>query len=124
MTKAEKAAGSEEINLYLLHCIAFLAMDEPTRALHSANAAGRAAKVAGTAGLGLAMYHLECKIHFYRGICLMRLRKWKEASWELTRAANIRPWAKQITGLKRECEQMMEDGNCAENESAEANEVD
>ena len=81
------------INLHLLRSAAMLAANRIARALGSAE---RALSIARE----YSIYHLICKSHLYRGLCMMELSRWKDASNDFTRAANVRGWASRVTELK------------------------
>ncbi len=44
------------------------------------------------------------KSQLYRGLCLMKLERWAEASSAFARALNVRGWAVRVQELKSECE--------------------
>jgi len=44
------------------------------------------------------------KSQLYRGLCLMKLERWAEATSAFARAANVRGWAVRVKDLKSECE--------------------
>lgn len=81
------------INLHLLRSAAMLAANRIARALGSAE---RALSIAREHSI----YHLISKSHLYRGLCMMELSRWKDASNDFTRAANVRGWARRVTELK------------------------
>ena len=88
------------INLHLLRSYALLANGSSVRALRAAD---EALSIATTQ----LIYHMMCKSQFYRGLCLMELQRWKEASDAFTRAANVRAWADNLAGLKTTAERRL-----------------
>lgn len=86
-----------KMNHHLLRSCALLAHDEPDEALEEADFALYLAEAR-------KVYHLQSKSQLYRGLCLMQLERWEEASAAFTRAANVRGWAERIAELKVEAE--------------------
>jgi hypothetical protein len=89
--------AAQNINAHLLRVCALLANDEPGEALKEADFTLYLAEVR-------EMHHLESKSQFYRGLCLMELERWDEASKAFTRGASVRWWGWRVEGLKREAE--------------------
>ena len=87
-----------KMNHHLLRSCALLADDKPDEALEEADFALYLAEAR-------KIYHLQSKSQLYRGLCLMELERWEEASAAFTRAANVRGWAVRIAELKIEAEQ-------------------
>jgi hypothetical protein len=50
------------------------------------------------------IYHLVSRSQLYRGLCLMELKRWKEASCAFTRAASVRDWQGKVWELKNMAE--------------------
>ncbi|KAG9241314.1 hypothetical protein BJ878DRAFT_483057 [Calycina marina] len=88
-----------QINRQLLRSVSLLAVDEPTKALQHAEDALFTAVIAD-------VFYLQSKSHLYRGMCLMKLGRWIEASWAFTRAASVCYWGGKAGELKMECEKM------------------
>jgi len=91
-----------------MRAAALLAFSEPaytTQALIEADTALGIAQQAVKHGENA--YNLEFKSNFYRGLCLMEMKKWRKASWALTRAACIESWAERVEELGRECRQRL-----------------
>jgi tetratricopeptide (TPR) repeat protein len=86
-----------KMNHHLLRSCALLAHEEPDEALEEADYALYLAEAR-------AVYHLQSKSQLYRGLCLMELERWEEASAAFTRAANVRGWGARIAELKIEAE--------------------
>lgn len=55
------------------------------------------------------VYHLQSKSQLYRGLVLMELERWEEASVAFTRAANVRGWGTRVAELKTEAEKKLND---------------
>ena len=55
------------------------------------------------------VYHLQSKSQLYRGLVLMELERWDEASVAFTRAANVRGWGTRVAELKSEAEKKLHD---------------
>ena len=89
--------ATRKINHHLLRSCALLANNEPHEALEEANYALYLAEAR-------KIYHLQSKSQLYRGLCLMELEGWKEASAAFTRAANMREWSGRVAELKIEAE--------------------
>lgn len=85
--------ATTNVNLHLMRSCALRAAGYISRALNSAE---QALSIATEHSL----YHLICKCHLYRGLCMMQLSRWKEASNDFTRAANVRGWAGSVSELK------------------------
>ena len=95
---------SKAVNYHLMRAVALLAsseLDYTSQALIEADTALGIAQEAVKHGENA--YNLECKSQFYRGLCLIEMKKWREANWALTRAACIESWAEQVGNLGREC---------------------
>jgi tetratricopeptide (TPR) repeat protein len=91
-----------KVNHHILRSCALLAHDEVDEALKEADFALYLAQAR-------KIYHLQSKSQFYRGLCLMELKRWEEASTAFTRAANVRGWAGRIAELKIEAERKFRD---------------
>lgn len=89
--------ATRKINHHLLRSCALLANNEPDQALEEATYALYLAEAR-------KIYHLQSKSQLYRGLCLMELERWEEASAAFTRAANMREWSGRVAELKIEAE--------------------
>jgi hypothetical protein len=86
----------ECINRDLIRCCADLAMHRPA----CLGLADNALAMSEEAGI----YHLVSRSQLYRGLCLMELKRWKEASCAFTRAASVRDWQGKVWELKNMAE--------------------
>ena len=91
---------SRKINHHLLQSCALLAGNEPVEAMEEANFSLYLAEVR-------KVHYLQSKSQYYRGLCLMKLELWEEASAAFTKAASIRWWAYRVAELKAESERMI-----------------
>ena len=91
------ADANRTINYHLLRSCALLAQNQPEEGLKEADFTLYMAEVR-------EIYHLQSKSQFYRGLCLMELERWGEASTAFTKAANVRWWASRVAELKIEAE--------------------
>ena len=91
-----------KVNHHILRACALLAHDEFDEALAEADFALYIAEAR-------KIYHLQSKSQLYRGLCLMKLQRWEEASAAFTRAANVRGWAERVAELKIEAESKVND---------------
>ena len=89
--------ATRKVNHHILRACALLAHDELDEALAEADFALYVAQAR-------KIYHMQSKSQLYRGLCLMELQRWEEASAAFTRAANVRGWAVRIAELKIEAE--------------------
>lgn len=95
-----------KMNHHLLRSCALLAQKDLDKALSEADYALYLAEAR-------KVFHLQCKSQLYRGLCLMQLMRWEEASAAFTRAANVRGWGTRVAELKIEAERMMNDAEQA-----------
>ena len=84
------------INGYLLRSCALLAAGDARQGLQSADTALRLADEISANDI---FSHAQSKSHLYRGLCLMDLRRWEEASAAFTRAASITDWRGRVAEL-------------------------
>ena len=91
---------SQIINLHLIRSCALLQCDQAVRGLAEADFALEIAERNG-------VHYMVCKSQLYRGLCLMELGRWGEASWAFTRSANVRGFGVRLGELKREAERRM-----------------
>jgi hypothetical protein len=82
----------KEINLDLIRCYTLIQVDDPMYLDFADNALARSEED--------GIYHSVTKSHLYRGLCLMKLKRWKEASSAFTRAASVRDWEGKAWELK------------------------
>jgi hypothetical protein len=97
------ADANRTINYHLLRSCALLAQNQPEEGLKEADFTLYIAEVRD-------IYHLQSKSQFYRGLCLMELERWGEASAAFTKAANVRWWASRVAELKIEAERRIIEG--------------
>lgn len=86
-----------KMNCHLLRSCALLAENASDDALQEADFALYLAEAR-------KVYHLQSKSQLYRGLCLMELERWEEASTSFTRAASVRVWGTRAAELKMEAE--------------------
>lgn len=89
--------NSRKVNFHLVRSCALLAFDDPVSALLAADKALREAE-------HVQIYYLTCKSHLYRGLSLMQLGRWREASFAFSQAASVKGWALRVSILKSEAE--------------------
>ena len=92
---------TRKINHHLLRSCAALAKHRPDEALKEADFTLYLAEAR-------KIYHLQSKSQYYRGLCLMGLEQWQEASQAFTKAASVRWWAARVALLKAEAERRIE----------------
>jgi hypothetical protein len=92
---------SQRINGYLLRSCALLAAGDPRQGLQSADTALR---LAGEITLNERYSYMQSKSQLYRGLCLMELKRWGEASAAFTRAASIADWKGRVAELMIEAQ--------------------
>lgn len=90
---------TKQINLSLMRCCAVLLNGHPDCLLYADNALAMAEES--------GHHHLISKSQHYRGLSLMKLKRYKEASNAFTRAASIRDWAQRASGYKSTAERMV-----------------
>lgn len=95
LAKPVTISCARTINLHLLKSCALLACELPDRALEVADRALTMAEEK-------KIYYMVCKTQLYRGLALMEMGRWRDASFAFTRAANVRGWAMRVPNLKRE----------------------
>lgn len=95
------ATVKQHVNLHLIRCCALLADSQVIPALSAATSAFQLAEAS-------HVFDEICKAQLYRGICFMRLGRWREAKESLVRAANVKGWASSVWNLTREVNQQLE----------------
>ncbi|KAF7898412.1 hypothetical protein EAF00_004858 [Botryotinia globosa] len=90
------------INTELIRCCALLATSEYKRALgHVENASFLAEEQ--------NFFYEISKCYLYRGLCLMGMKRWKEARVALVRGVNVRGWGGKVEGLMREAQMRIDE---------------
>ncbi|KAE9378332.1 hypothetical protein N431DRAFT_554562 [Stipitochalara longipes BDJ] len=90
---------TKQINLQLLRCCALLPLAHPECLVRADNALAIAEDA--------ELYHLVSKSQFYRGLSLMELKRYKEASEAFTKAASVRDWSGKAWFAKNAAEGMV-----------------
>jgi hypothetical protein len=82
----------KSVNRDLLRCCTLLTMSNPECLKFAENALALSEEA--------GIYHSVAKCQLYRGLCLMKLERWKEASYAFTRAAGVKDWMRNAWEMK------------------------
>lgn len=99
-SSASTADTTGRVNYHLMRSYALLTCDQSDEGLEEADSAFLIAEAR-------KIYYLQSKSQLYRGLCLMKLERWRDASAAFTRAANVRGWAQRVAELKMEAERKL-----------------
>ena len=99
-SSASTADTTGRVNYHLMRSYALLTCDQSDEGLEEADSAFLIAEAR-------KIYYLQSKSQLYRGLCLMKLERWRDVSAAFTRAANVRGWAQRVAELKMKAERKL-----------------